>query len=118
MNYILIIFFVLSISIRGQNNLEIIKGYEEKAINYVLTSKKAKGRKRSIVAIVKGTQSDLVISHVLKIKRRKDKSKGGYLGYGRLHEADCQKVFSRCFPGRRLFSCSEAGYRSTPGNQD
>ncbi|WP_449384876.1 ISAon1 family transposase [Chryseobacterium elymi] len=36
----------------------------------VLTSKKAKGRKGSIVAIVKGTQSDFVIEHLLKIGRR------------------------------------------------
>lgn len=34
MKYILIILFALSISIRAQNNLEIIKGYEEKAIIY------------------------------------------------------------------------------------
>ncbi len=36
----------------------------------VLTSKQAKGRKASIVAIIKGTQSDSVISHLLKIKRK------------------------------------------------
>lgn len=36
----------------------------------VLTSKKAKGRKGSIVAIIKGTQSDIVIEHLLKIDRR------------------------------------------------
>ncbi|GEN78257.1 DDE transposase [Chryseobacterium hagamense] len=37
----------------------------------VLTSKQAKGRKAGIVAIVKGTQSDSVISHLLKIKRKR-----------------------------------------------
>ncbi|PTT42888.1 DDE transposase [Chryseobacterium sp. HMWF028] len=36
----------------------------------VLTSKGAKGRKGSIVAIIKGTQSDFVIAHLLKISRR------------------------------------------------
>lgn len=36
----------------------------------VLTSKKAKGRKGSIVAIIKGTQSDFVIEHLLKISRK------------------------------------------------
>nr|WP_294233622.1 transposase [uncultured Chryseobacterium sp.] len=36
----------------------------------VLTSKKSKGRKGSIVAIIKGTQSDFVITHLLKIKRK------------------------------------------------
>ncbi|MGH1519536.1 ISAon1 family transposase [Chryseobacterium sp. JK1] len=36
----------------------------------VLTSKRAKGRKGSIVAIIKGTQSDFVIAHLLKISRR------------------------------------------------
>ncbi|WP_449384920.1 transposase [Chryseobacterium aureum] len=36
----------------------------------VLTSKKAKGKKGSIVAIVKGTRSEVVIEHLLKIDRR------------------------------------------------
>lgn len=36
----------------------------------VLTSKKAKGRKGSIVAIVKGTQSESVISEIMKINRK------------------------------------------------
>ncbi|WP_312301764.1 transposase, partial [Chryseobacterium sp.] len=36
----------------------------------VLTSKIAKGRKGSIVAIVKGTRSDRVVEHLLKIDRR------------------------------------------------
>ncbi|CAH0168413.1 hypothetical protein SRABI04_01192 [Chryseobacterium sp. Bi04] len=36
----------------------------------VLTSKKAKGRKGNIVAIIKGTQSDIVIEHLLKIDRK------------------------------------------------
>lgn len=36
----------------------------------VLTSKKAKGRKGSIVGIIKGTQSDFVITHLLKISRK------------------------------------------------
>lgn len=36
----------------------------------VLTSKQAKGRKGSIVAIIKGTQSDFVITHLLKISRK------------------------------------------------
>ncbi|HBV16887.1 MAG TPA: DDE transposase [Chryseobacterium carnipullorum] len=35
----------------------------------VLTSKKAKGKKGSILAIIKGTQSDFVIVHILKISR-------------------------------------------------
>ncbi|WP_152909122.1 hypothetical protein [Chryseobacterium sp. Hurlbut01] len=35
MKYILVMFFfILSITIRAQNNLEIIKNYEEKALNY------------------------------------------------------------------------------------
>ncbi len=36
----------------------------------VLTSKKAKGRKGSIVAIIKGTKSDTVIEYLLKINRK------------------------------------------------
>lgn len=36
----------------------------------VLTSKKAKGKKGSIVAIIKGTQSECVIGHLLKISRK------------------------------------------------
>lgn len=36
----------------------------------VLTSKKAKGRKGSIVAIIKGTRSDKVIEYLLKINRK------------------------------------------------
>lgn len=36
----------------------------------VLTSKRAKGRKGSIVAIIKGTQSNLIIEHLLKIDRK------------------------------------------------
>ncbi|WP_126652784.1 ISAon1 family transposase [Chryseobacterium aureum] len=36
----------------------------------ILTSKKAKGKKGSIVAIVKGTRSEVVIEHLLKIDRR------------------------------------------------
>ena len=34
----------------------------------VLTSKKAKGRIGSIVDIIKGTKSEIVIEHLLKIK--------------------------------------------------
>jgi transposase len=36
----------------------------------VLTSKKAKGRKSSIIAIIKGTKSDIVVEHLLKINRK------------------------------------------------
>lgn len=36
----------------------------------VLTSKKAKGRKGSIVAIIKGTKSEIVIEYLLKISRK------------------------------------------------
>ena len=36
----------------------------------VLTSKKGKGRKGSIVGVVKGTQSETVISHFLKMSRK------------------------------------------------
>ena len=36
----------------------------------VLTSKKAKGRKGSIVAIIKGTKSEIVIEHLFKISRK------------------------------------------------
>ena len=36
----------------------------------VLTSKKAKGRKGSIIAIIKGTKSETVIEHLLKINRK------------------------------------------------
>ena len=36
----------------------------------VLTSKKAKGRKGSIIAIIKGTKSDTVIEHLFKISRK------------------------------------------------
>lgn len=37
----------------------------------ILTSKKAKGKKGSIVAIIKGTQSDNVIEQILKISRKR-----------------------------------------------
>ena len=37
----------------------------------VLTSKKAKGKKGSIVAIINGTKSEIVIEHVVKISRKK-----------------------------------------------
>lgn len=37
----------------------------------VLTSKKAKGRKGSIVAIIKGTKSEIVIEHLFKISRKR-----------------------------------------------
>jgi transposase len=36
----------------------------------VLTSKKAKGRQGSIVAIIKGTHSNIVIGHLLKIEKK------------------------------------------------
>lgn len=36
----------------------------------VLTSKKAKGRKGSIVGVIKGTQSENVIKHLLKMDRK------------------------------------------------
>lgn len=36
----------------------------------VLTSKEGKGRKGSIVAIIKGTRSDTVIEYLLKINRK------------------------------------------------
>lgn len=62
----------------------------------VLTSKKAKGRKGSIVAIVKGTQSDRVISHVLKICSKHRMSVKEIT----LDMAGSMKLIAkRCFPG-------------------
>lgn len=62
----------------------------------VLTSKKAKGRKGSIVAIVKGTQSELVISHILKIKRKlRIKVKEITLDMA----GSMKLIARRCFPG-------------------
>ena len=62
----------------------------------VLTSKKAKGRKGSIVAIVKGTQSELVISHILKIKRKlRMKVKEITLDMA----GSMKLIARRCFPG-------------------
>lgn len=36
----------------------------------ILTSKKTKGRKGAVVAIIKGTQSNIVAEYILKISRR------------------------------------------------
>lgn len=36
----------------------------------ILTSKKGKGRKGSIVAVIKGTQSNIVAEYILKVSRR------------------------------------------------
>ena len=61
----------------------------------VLTSKSAKGRKGGIVAIVKGTQSDLVISHVLRIKRKlRIKVREVTLDMA----GSMKRIATRCFP--------------------
>lgn len=66
----------------------------------VLTSKIAKGRKCSIVAIVKGTKSDAVIEHLFKIARKSMRTgKGNHTGHGRFHETHCQKGFPQCSAG-------------------
>lgn len=62
----------------------------------ILTSKKARGRKGSIVAVVKGTQSDLVISHILKIKRKlRIKVREVTLDMA----GSMKLIARRCFPG-------------------
>ncbi|UKB86387.1 transposase [Chryseobacterium sp. MEBOG06] len=61
----------------------------------VLTSKRAKGRKGSIVAIIKGTQSDFVIAHLLKISRRlRMKIKEITLDMA----GSMKRIAKRCFP--------------------
>lgn len=61
----------------------------------VLTSKKAKGRKGSIVSIIKGTQSDTVIGHLLKINRKlRDTVKEVTLDMA----GSMRLIAKRCFP--------------------
>ncbi|WP_410504122.1 ISL3 family transposase [Kaistella flava (ex Peng et al. 2021)] len=61
----------------------------------VLTSKKAKGRKGSIVAIIKGTQSDKVIEQILKISRKlRQKVKEITLDMA----GSMKLIAKRCFP--------------------
>ncbi|MFS4469899.1 ISL3 family transposase [Chryseobacterium sp. T20] len=61
----------------------------------VLTSKKAKGRKGSIVAIVKGTKSDIVIEHLLRIIRKlRKKVKEITLDMA----GSMKRIAKRCFP--------------------
>lgn len=65
----------------------------------VLTSKRAKGQKRSIVAIIKGTQSDFVIEHLLKINRRfRMMVKEITLDMA----GSMKRIAKRCFPGTSL----------------
>lgn len=62
----------------------------------ILTSKKAKGKQGSIVAIVKGTQSELVISYILKIKRKlRIKVREITLDMA----GSMKRIAKRCFPG-------------------
>ena len=61
----------------------------------VLTSKKAKGRKGSIVAIIRGTQSDKVIEQILKINRKlRQKVKEVTLDMA----GSMKLIAKRCFP--------------------
>jgi transposase len=65
----------------------------------VLTSKKAKGRKGSIVAVIKGTQSDFVIEHLLKISRKlRMMVKEITLDMA----GSMKRIAKRCFPGASL----------------
>ncbi|WP_317616663.1 transposase, partial [Elizabethkingia meningoseptica] len=65
----------------------------------MLTSKRAKGQKRSIVAIIKGTQSDFVIEHLLKINRRfRMMVKEITLDMA----GSMKRIAKRCFPGASL----------------
>ncbi|THV56816.1 DDE transposase, partial [Chryseobacterium candidae] len=61
----------------------------------VLTSKKAKGRKGSIVAIIKGTQSDFVIERLLKISR-KHRIKVNEINLDMA--GSMKRIAQRCFP--------------------
>jgi len=61
----------------------------------VLTSKKAKGKKGSIIAFIKGTQSDFVIDHLLKInKNLRMKVKEISLDMA----GSMKRIAKRCFP--------------------
>lgn len=61
----------------------------------VLTSKKAKGRKGSIVAIIKGTKSETVIENLLKMNRKLRLNVKEIL----LDMAGSMKIIAkRCFP--------------------
>nr|WP_262487849.1 transposase [Chryseobacterium gambrini] len=62
----------------------------------VLTSKTARGRKGSIVAIIKGTQSDFVITHLLKISR-KLRMKVNEITLDMA--SSMKRIAQRCFPG-------------------
>ncbi|WP_442780863.1 ISAon1 family transposase [Chryseobacterium sp. SL1] len=62
----------------------------------VLTSKTARGRKGSIVAIIKGTQSDFVITHLLKISR-KLRMKVNEITLDMA--GSMKRIAQRCFPG-------------------
>ncbi len=65
----------------------------------VLTSKKAKGRKGSIVAVIKGTQSDFVMVHLLKISRKlRMMVKEITLDMA----GSMKRIAKRCFPGASL----------------
>ena len=61
----------------------------------VLTSKKAKGKKGSIVAIIKGTKSEIVIEHLFKISR-KERLKVQEITLDRA--GSMKLIAKRCFP--------------------
>jgi transposase len=61
----------------------------------IVTNKKAKGRKGSLVAIVAGTKADIVIEHICKIDRQKRQSVKEIT----LDMANSMKLISKkCFP--------------------
>lgn len=62
----------------------------------LLTSKTARGTKGSIVAIIKGTQSDFVITHLLKISR-KLRMKVNEITLDMA--GSMKRIAQRCFPG-------------------
>ena len=84
----------------------------------VLTSKKAMGRKGSIVAIIKGTKSDRNRISLKNQQKIKVKCKRNYFGYGRFYEAHRQKMFSQCHTNYRPIPCPEISHRSVAGIKD
>lgn len=85
----------------------------------VLTSKKAMGRKCSIVAIIKGTKSDTVIEYLLKInKKLRLNVKGITLDMAGSMKLIAKRCFSQCHTNYRPIPCSEISHRSVAGIKD
>ncbi|SDM91481.1 hypothetical protein SAMN05421820_105370 [Pedobacter steynii] len=66
----------------------------------IVTNKGAKGRKGAIVAMIKGTVAEDIISVLKKIPERlRKKSTGSHVGYGCKHAVGNQEMFYQCRQG-------------------